>query len=306
MANPTPQKPRVPGPATGDIVPVTDATFLREVVEISRDRPVIVDFWAPWCGPCRQLIPLLEKYVQAAKGKVRLAKVNTDENPGIAGKLGVRSIPAVFVFDQGQAYQGFVGALPEGQVRQFVERLAAGGEDDEAASDGLLDRAEESLRLGDIGGAAQDFALILQTDPTHTGAIAGLARCQLAAGDLDQARETLDLTPREKANDPIISGVRAAIGLSSETAGAGDIATLAAEVKAAPGDHSARYELARSLIARGRPDLACEELLTILRADRAWNDAAAHKLLLRVFEAAGPAADFVKDGRRRLSGLLFS
>lgn len=305
MTNPTPQAPRLPGPATGDIVSVTDATFSREVLETSRARPVIVDFWAPWCGPCRQLIPLLEKYVKAARGRVRLAKVNTDENPGIAGKFGVRSIPAVFVVDQGQAFQGFVGALPESQVRQFVERLA-GGDDGEAANDELLDRAEESLRLGDIGGAAQDFALILQTTPAHTGAIAGLARCHLAAGDLAQALETLNLTPPEKANDPAISGVRAAIGLSSETAGAGDIATLAARVKSAPADHSARHELARSLIARGRPDLACEELLTILRADRGWNEGAAHQLLLRVFEAAGPTAEFVKEGRRKLSGLLFS
>lgn len=305
MANPVPPGARVPGPAAGDIVAVTNASFLKEVVEISRERPVIVDFWAPWCGPCRQLIPLLEKYVKAAKGKVRLAKVNTDESPGIAGKLGVRSIPAVFVFDQGQAYQGFVGALPEGQVRQFVERLA-GGDDGESASDDLLDRAEESLKLGDIGGAAQDFALVLQTNPTHTGAIAGLARCHLAAGDFEQARETLDLAPPEKANDPAISGVRAAIELSSETAGAGDIATLAAQVKASPGDHATRYELARSLIARGRPDLACEELLTILRTERGWNDGAAHKFLLRVFEAAGPTQDFVKEGRRKLSGLLFS
>jgi putative thioredoxin len=280
----------------------TDASFVADVIEASKTQPVIVDFWAPWCGPCKQLAPALEKTVRAAKGAVKLVKINIDENPAIAGQMGVRSIPAVYAFEGGRPVDGFMGAVPESQIKLFVDRLAGAGaaEDIEA----LLTQAQESVKLGDIGGAAQAFAGVLSMDPENTKALAGLARCYLAGGDRERAEEILAMAPPEKANDPEIAGVRAALDLGKE-GGGGDLGALRARVEANPGDHQARYELADALAAQGKLEEAVDHLLTIVEKDRAWNDEAARKQLLKVFEAAGLMSDVAKSGRRRLSALLF-
>jgi putative thioredoxin len=265
---------------------------------------VIVDFWAPWCGPCRQLQPALEKQVKAAKGKVKLVKINIDENPTIAGQLGVRSIPAVFAFDQGKPIDGFMGALPESQIKLFVDKLAgAVGEDDVAE---VLALAAESLKLGDIGGAAQAYAAALQLDPEHPKAIAGLARAYLTGGDAERAREVLDMAPAEKAKDPDIASVRAALDLVASGPAKGELAALEAKVKADPADHEARLELARGLAAKGDMEAAADHLLESIARDRAWNEEAARKQLLQIVEAAGGGSDLAKSARRRLSTILFS
>lgn len=283
-----------------------DARFVQDVIEASRTQPVLVDFWASWCGPCKQLTPALERQVKAAKGKVKLVKINIEQNPQIAGQLGVRSIPAVFAFDKGRPVDGFMGLLPEAQIKMFIERLTGGGGADGDDIDALLSEAQESLKLGDIGGAAQMYAAVLQADPENAKAIAGLARCYLATGDAERAREVIEMTPQDKANDADIVGVKAALSFAADAANTGDPAALAQKLAAAPGDLQLRYDLANALAARGRLDEAADHLLSIVQADRAWNDEAARKLLIRIFEAAGPASEVAKSGRRRLSAILFS
>lgn len=293
--------------AQGDVIAVTDASFMQDVMEQSKTRPVIVDFWAPWCGPCKQLIPLLEKHVTAAKGKVRLAKINTDENQAIAQQLGVRSIPAVFVVDKGQIYKGFTGALPDSQVKQFVERLAASVQEPEPEEDGLdalLERADAALGAGDIGEAGQDFAVALELEPENLRAIIGLARCHLALGDIERAEGQLVLVPEDKAKDASLQGLRAAIDIAKDSRDAGDPQSLAAALASAPNDHAQRFALARALAGRGQVAAAMEELLTIIRANREWNEGAARNFLLKIFEAAGHGSELAKEGRRRLSTIL--
>lgn len=288
----------------------TDQSFMADVVEASRSTPVIVDFWAPWCGPCRQLSPPLEKAVKAAGGKVRLVKINIDENPAIAGQLGVRSIPAVYAFDRGRPVDGFVGLLPESQLKMFVDRLAGGGAPDAAGADEaiaeLLTQADESLALGDLGGAAQAYATILSVDPEHVKAIAGLARAYLANGDAARAEETLSLAPEDKKSAPEIVSVRTALELAAQAADAGEAGPLLAAIEKNPNDHQARYDLATVYVARGDLAKAVDQLLLLIEKDRTWNEEAARKQLLKVFEAAGPTSEIVKSGRRRLSALLFS
>jgi putative thioredoxin len=290
--------------SAADLVKVgTDQSFMADVIEASRTQPVLVDFWAPWCGPCRQLTPLLEKSVRAAKGKVRLVKVNIDENPAIAGQLGVRSIPAVFAFDKGRPVDGFMGAIPESQIKLFIDKLAGsiGAED----VNDILAQAAESLKLGDMGGAAQGYAAAMQMDPQNPKAIAGLARCYLAGGDAAHAKEVLAMAPPEKAGDSEIAGVRAALDLAAQAGGA-DPAALAAKVQANPADHQARIDLARALAARGRLDDAVDQLIESIRKDRTWNDEAARKQLLTIIDAAGPSSETAKSARRKLSSILFS
>lgn len=289
----------------GDLVKDgSDQGFMADVVEASRAQPVIVDFWAPWCGPCRQLGPPLEKAVRAAGGAVKLVKINIDENPGVAGQLGVRSIPAVYAFDQGRPVDGFMGVIPESQIKLFIDRLA--GADMTAEIGPLLEQAAESLKLGDIGGAAQGYTAVLQLDPENVKAIAGMARLVLGEGDAAQAEEILAHVPPEKANDPEILSVRAAIELAAKAANAGDNDELSSKVAANPDDLQARFELAEAKSARGDLEGASEELLTIIAKNREWNEGAARAQLLKIFEAAGPTSEVTKQGRRKLSAILFS
>jgi putative thioredoxin len=294
-------KTAAPGGAPGDIVDVTDATFMKEVIEESRTRPVVIDLWAPWCGPCRQLTPSLEKAVTAKKGAVRLAKINIDENPSIAQQFRVQSIPAVFVVDQGKAFQGFQGALPESQVKAFIDEIA--GPTGPSDIDGFLALAAESLAAGDAGGAAQAYAQALQLEPQNVKAIAGLARCYLTGGDVERAREVAAMAPAD-AKDPDLAAVRAALLLADQAAG--ETAPLTTRLAADADDHEARFELAKLLAGRGDFKGAADHLLTIVERDRGWNEEAARKQLLIVFEAAGPGSDVARNGRRRLSSMLFA
>jgi len=285
----------------GHIKDATDATFMADVIEASRSQPVIVDFWAPWCGPCRQLTPALEKAVNAAKGAVKLVKVNIDENPRIAGQLRVQSIPTVYAFQNGQPIDGFQGALPDSQVKAFIERLSGPAEPDDIET--LLGMAKESLDLGDLGGAAQGYAAVLQAEPENVKAIAGLARCYLAGGETERAAELAAMAPAD-AKDTDLASVRAALALAA--AGASETAPLERRLAADANDHEARFELAKALAAAGQLEAAADHLLILIEKDRTWNDEAARKQLLTVFEAAGPVSEVTKTGRRRLSSILFS
>ena len=287
--------------ATDLVKEASDATVMTDVIEASRTHTVLVDFWAPWFGPCKQLTPILEKVVAGAKGVVKLVKINIDENPRFAAQLRVQSIPAVFAFQNGQPVDGFMGALPETQVKAFIDRLAGGGADD--GLEEALAEAAEALAQNDVGGAAQIFAEVLQAAPDNLKAIAGLARCYLLNGDAERAGEILAMAP-ENSNDPELAAVRAALTLAAK--GAGEVASKLARLEADPNDHQARFELAQTLAGRNDLAGAADHLLHIIAHDRAWNDDAARKELLTVLEAAGPGSDVAKQGRRRLSSILFS
>ena len=293
------------GAAPADLIKdATDDSFAVDVLEASKTTPVIVDFWATWCGPCRQLGPALEKAVTAAKGKVRLVKIDIDKNPAYAGQLRVQSIPAVFAFVDGRPADGFMGALPDSQVKAFVDKIAKLGKGLGASPiDGLLELAKESLALGDMGGAAQAYAQVLQADPTHPKAIGGMARIYQQTGDLERARDVLALALPD-AKDPDIEAVRAALALAA--AAPTDTAGLEGRLAADPDDHTARFDLAGALAAGGMFAQAADELLELIRRDRTWNDEAARKQLLVVFEAAGQMSEVARQGRRKLSSILFS
>jgi putative thioredoxin len=288
----------------GLIKETTTQTFMADVVQESMKQPVLVDFWAEWCGPCKQLTPVIEKAVKAANGKVKLVKMDIDKYPQIAGQLGVQSIPAVFAFSKGQPVDGFMGALPESQVKAFIERLV--GPVGPAETDLLLGDAEAALADGDTAGASQLFAQVYELDPENAKAIAGLARAAIAAGELEQAKATLGLTPKDKENDPAIAGARAALDLAEQAASVGDLAGLLATVEREPMNHQARYDLALGLAGAGRRSEAVDHLLEIVRRDRKWNDDGARKQLVQFFEAWGPMDESTIGGRRRLSSILFS
>lgn len=282
----------------------TDASFMTDVVEASRRQPVIVDFWAPWCGPCRTLGPALEKAVRAARGAVKMVKIDVDRNPAYAGQLRVQSIPTVYAFVNGQPVDGFQGAIPESQIKAFIDKLTGGSSADADLAQ-LLSLGAESLGLQDWGGAAQAYAEVLSIDPENVKAIAGLAKVYLATGDADQARQTLAMAG--DSQDPDVQSARAQIRLLEAGAGAaGETAALRARVAADPADHAARFELARALASTGELKAAVDELLTIVQADREWNEQAARRELLTIFEAAGGGSDIARDGRRRLSSILFA
>jgi putative thioredoxin len=282
----------------------TTQTFVKDVVEESKRQPVLVDFWAPWCGPCKQLTPVLEKAVRAAKGKVKLTKMNIDEHPAIPGQMGIQSIPAVIAFVNGQPADGFMGALPESQVVAFLERLTKGGIGGDAKD--LLNAADTALADGDTAGAAELYAQLLAEDNANVQALAGLARCQVATGALDQARQTLALVPDSKRNDSAVVAAQAALDLAAQAKTLGPIADLEQKVAADPLDHQARFDLALALNGKGSRLDALEQLISIVKRDRKWNDDGARKQLVQFFDAWGPTDEATIEGRKRLSSILFA
>jgi len=285
------------------ITNTTTKDFVRDVIDASREVPVLVDFWAPWCGPCRQLTPLLEKAVRAAKGAVKLVKLNIDEHPQIPGQMGVQSIPAVFAFQDGRPVDGFMGALPERRIKAFIARLI-GDERADAAAD--MESAETALDAGEVNTAAQGFAEALQKDAENARAAAGLAKCYIKTGDLVRAEQTLALVPPAKADSAPVASARASLELARKAANAGDAETLRAKLTANPSDTQSRFDLALALNAKGDRQGAVDELLTIIRKDRAFNDDAARKQLLELFDAWGTSDPATRSGRQRLSSLLFA
>ncbi len=289
----------------GDLVKeTTTQAFAKDVIEESRRQPVLVDFWAPWCGPCRTLGPIIEKAVRAANGAVRLVKMNIDDHPAVAGQLGIQSIPAVIAFSNGQPVDGFVGALPEGQVNAFIGRVS--GPQGPSGTDELVEEGSRRLAAGDAPGAAELFAAALQSNSQSVPALVGLARCHIAGGNLDAARDTLAMLPDPATKDPAVAAVRAQIELAAQTESLGDAATLAARIAADPRDHQARFDLALLLNAKGDREGAVDRLLEIVAADRSWGDEKARKQLVQFFEAWGPTDEATLSGRRRLSSLLFA
>jgi putative thioredoxin len=293
------------GPAPDLIKETTTQTFVRDVIEESKRQPVLIDFWAPWCGPCRQLTPILEKVVRGAKGKVKLVKMNIDEHPAVPGQMGIQSIPAVIAFVNGQPADGFMGAVPESQVTAFVNKLTAGmpGAPDVAE---ILKEADAVLGEGDPAAAAQIYAEVLATDSTNIAALAGLAKCYVTTGAIEQAKQTLAMVPESKRNDAAVKAVQAAIDLAEQAKAVGPVAELERKVAANPLDHQARFDLATALNASGKRRDATDQLLEIVKRDRKWNEDGARKQLVQFFEAWGPTDEATVDGRKRLSTILFS
>jgi len=294
--------------AAGDLIKeTTTQSFMKDVIEESKRQPVLIDFWAPWCGPCRQLTPILEKSVRAAKGRVKLVKMNIDEHPAIPGQMGIQSIPAVIAFVNGQPADGFMGAVPESQVNAFIEKLTkampAAGEPNIAE---ILQEAEAVLAEGDAAGAAQIYAEVLALDSTNIPALAGLAKCYVTSGAIEQAKQTVAMVPESKRNDAAVKAVQAAIDLAEQAQAVGPVTELEQKVAANPLDHQARFDLATALNAAGKRVEATEQLLAIVKRDRKWNDDGARKQLVQFFEAWGGADEATVEGRKRLSTVLFS
>jgi putative thioredoxin len=296
------------GPAGGpggNIKDATDQSFMADVIEASKDAPVLVDFWAPWCGPCKSLTPVLEKVVNEQAGKVRLVKVNIDENPGVAGQLGVRSIPAVFAFDNGRPVDAFQGALPEGQLKQFIAKLLGGTDEGQQMAE-AIEQADELLQAGDAGQAAQIYSAIIERDQQNIAALSGLARCYLANDDPDRASQILDMAGPERQTDPAIKSVRTAIELMADAPRDDELDQLIDKVTEDRSNHELRFQLAEALMARGKNKEAADHLLKILSNDLDWGDGKAKAKLLELFEAAGPKDPATIEGRRRLSSLMFA
>jgi len=291
-------------PSGALIADTTTEGFVKDVIEASRKQPVLVDFWAPWCGPCKQLTPVLEKVVRSAKGKIKLAKMNIDDHPAIPGQMGIQSIPAVIAFVNGQPVDGFMGALPESQVTAFIERVLKdriGGEEQD-----LLKSAEAALAAKDYAGAADLYARLLAEDGANIAALAGLARCYVGTGSIDQAKQTLALVPEAKRNNAAVVAAQAALDIAEQAKSVGPVAELEAKVAANPADHQARFDLAIALNAQNKREAASDHLLEIVKRDRKWNDDGARKQLVQFFDAWGPADEATLAGRRRLSSILFS
>jgi putative thioredoxin len=287
--------------------PVKDTTtagFTADVIQESRRQPVLVDFWAPWCGPCKQLQPALEKVVAAAAGKVRLVKMNIDEHPAIAGQLGIQSIPAVIAFKDGKPVDGFMGAVPESQIREFVQRVI--GKNGGAEVEEALAAAREAREAGDPAQAAELFQTVLDEMPEHVEALAGLADLLYESGDAENAEAVLDRVPQDKRDTPAVAAVRSRMALAAEAAGLGDPAALQRRLAENPKDHQARFDLAMIQNAQGKRAEAADNLLAIVKADRSWNDDGARAQLLKLFEAWGLTDEATLSARRKLSSLLFS
>ncbi len=298
-------KPAGTGGPDGDIVKdTTTATFVKDVIEASKSCLVLVDFWAAWCGPCKQLAPVLEKVVRSYGGRVRLVKLDTDAHPAIAAQLRVQSLPTVYAFRDGRPLDGFVGVQTESMLREFIDRLA--GEDDEGGIEDVLATAAEALEAGDLQTAAETYSAILQEDQGNPEALAGLARCYLKSGDIARAEQMLSLVAPDKQSLGAVQSVKAAIELAAKASGSADHQALEARIAANPADHAARFDLAVALAASGFKGEALEHLLEIVRRDRKWNEEAARLQLVQLFEVWGPKDEFTIDGRRRLSSLLFS
>ena len=282
----------------------TTNAFAKDVLEESRRQPVLVDFWAPWCGPCKQLTPVIEKVVQNARGTVKLVKMNIDDHPQIAGQLGIQSIPAVIAFVDGRPVDGFMGALPEGQIKEFIERVAgpAGGPELEAA----LGEADALVEQGQFAEAAELYAAILAAEPDTFRALVGLIRCDVATGNVDAAKELLESLPDDKANDPAVTALKAQIALADQAADLGEDGEQRARIEKDPKDYAARFALALLLNAKDLREDAADQLLDIFRLNRSWEDDKARKQLVQFFEAWGPTDEATLYGRRRLSSLLFS
>jgi putative thioredoxin len=292
--------------ATAPVKDVSTADFMAEVVDASFNQPVIVDFWAPWCGPCKQLGPILEKVVRAANGAVRMVKLNIDDNPEIAQQMRIQSIPAVYAFKDGRPVDGFVGALPESQVAQFVQRLG-GGRGGPSPVEEALAMAKEAAQSGDHNTAAAIYGQILQHEPDNAVAIAGLVRAFLAKGQHDQARQALAHIPAELEKNAEIAAARSALEIAEQGQKAiGSAGKLRARLAQNPDDHEARFELAAALFGAGEREAAIDELLTLFKRDRTWDDQAARRQLVKFFEAMGPTDPLTLSARRRLSALMFS
>ena len=288
----------------GLIKETTTQGFMKDVIEESKRQPVLIDFWAPWCGPCKQLTPILEKVVKGAKGKVKLVKMNIDEHPAIPGQMGIQSIPAVIAVVNGQPADGFMGALPEGQVNAFIERLTKGAVAGETKD--LLAEADAALAAGDNEGAAAVYSEILAEDKANVGALAGLARAYVAAKQIEKAKQILTQVPEAKRNDAAVAAARAALEVAEQANSVGPIGELEQKVKANPLDHQARFDLAVALNASGKRPEAVDQLMEIVKRDRKWNDDGARKQLVQFFEAWGPTDEATIAGRKRLSSVLFS
>jgi putative thioredoxin len=301
-----PQAESTPQAATALIKDTTTRTFVQDVIEESKRQPVLIDFWAPWCGPCRQLTPVIEKAVTAAKGKVKLVKMNIDENPEIPGQMGIQSIPAVIAFVNGQPADGFMGAVPESQVNAFIDKLTAGMPGAEPTAAELMEEAEAILAEGDPATAASIYGEVIAADAGNIGAIAGLARCYVETGAIEQAKQTLELVPAAKREDAAVKAVQAKIDLVEQASALGPVTELEAKVAADPLDHQARFDLAIALNGANQRDQATAHLLEIVKRDRKWNEDGARKQLIQFFDAWGPMDEATVDGRRRLSTILFS
>ena len=289
------------------ITEVSEATFMKDVVEASKERPVIVDFWAPWCGPCKTLGPQLEEAVKATNGAVTMAKINVDENQAIAGQLQVQSIPTVFAFSNGQPVDGFQGAVSASEIKAFIDRVvAANGGEAESGLDSAIMSAEQMLSEGEFEAAIETFSAILEEDANNLKSYIGLIKCHIAVGDLDQAEAILNGAPLEISESPEIESVHAQIELAKQARDAGPINDLASLIEKKPDDHDARFKLAQALHGAGQIEDAVDQLLELFKRDREWNDGAAKSQLFIIFEALEPNNAIVLNGRRKLSSLIFA
>ncbi len=293
------------GAASADLIKdSSDQTFMADVIDASKEVPVIVDFWAPWCGPCKQLGPILEKVVKGAGGKVRLVKVDIDQSPMVAQQLRIQSIPAVFAFKDGRPVDGFMGALPESQVKTFVEKVAGGSVN--SPIDEAIAQGQEALENGDAETAGAIFSQVMQHEPDNHIARAGLAMACVQLGRVEDARQMVDDLPANVRNHAFVAGAISAVELAEQSSDAGDVSDLQAQVEADAENHQARFDLAMALFAAKRNEEAADHLLEIVKRDRTWNDDGARKQLVKFFEAWGPTDKLTIQARRRLSSMMFS